>query len=146
MITFTIGGEKHVLPIDSSKTLRVGSVSPSVALEVEEMTKLEEMALELWRPGAAAEVNMHNFSILGSAFLEMRERHEAYKQEVSDAVEQWCSGKYNKHHPIARFIIPKPDPLVEVMNEMGFGMSKTASEEFRAALAARGLEIREKQP
>lgn len=38
MITFTIGGEKHVIPIDSSKTLRVGSVSPSVAMEVEEMT------------------------------------------------------------------------------------------------------------
>ena len=41
-ITFTIGGEKHVLPIDSSKTLRVGSVSPSVAMEVEEVGMTDE--------------------------------------------------------------------------------------------------------
>lgn len=31
-ITFKIGGEDHTLPIDSSKTLRVGSVSPSMKL------------------------------------------------------------------------------------------------------------------
>lgn len=36
-ITFKIGGEEHVLPIDSSKTMRVGSVSPSVKLVVEEV-------------------------------------------------------------------------------------------------------------
>lgn len=34
-ITFKIGGEEHVLPIDSSKTLRVGSVSPSMKLTAE---------------------------------------------------------------------------------------------------------------
>lgn len=34
-ITFKIGGEKHVLPIDSSKTLRVGSVSPETKLTAE---------------------------------------------------------------------------------------------------------------
>lgn len=33
-ITFKTGGEEHVLPIDSSKTLRVGSVSPETKLTV----------------------------------------------------------------------------------------------------------------
>lgn len=37
--------------------------------------------------------------------------------------------------------ITQGDPLVEVMNEMGFGWSKTASEEFRAAIEARGGRI-----
>ena len=67
------------------------------------------------------------------------ERHEAFRQEVSDAVENvrrvvkplaWDQAIGPL---ISRFIIAKPDPLEEVMNEMGFGMSKTASEEFRAA-------------
>lgn len=33
-ITFTSNGERHGLPIDSSKTLRVGSVSPGMKLTV----------------------------------------------------------------------------------------------------------------
>lgn len=33
-ITFTIGGERHELPIDSSKTPRVGNVSPDMKLNV----------------------------------------------------------------------------------------------------------------
>ena len=33
-ITFTVGGERHELPIDSSKTLRVGDVSPDTKLTV----------------------------------------------------------------------------------------------------------------
>ena len=75
------------------------------------------------------------------------EQHEAFRQEVSDAVEELAVCVYSDSSSIVRrymgrFILPKPDPLVEVMNEMGFGMSKTASEEFRAALAARGLEVR----
>ena len=80
------------------------------------------------------------------------EQHEAFAQEVSDAVEdiakrreaQWLAAALD------RFIIPKPvDPLVEALNKM----PGVCSNEFdaddamylRAALAARGLEIREKQ-
>lgn len=33
-IKFTIGGESHELPIDSSKTLRVGGISPDMKLTV----------------------------------------------------------------------------------------------------------------
>jgi len=118
------------------------------------MTDIEKRALELWGPGIAAEVNIHNFSILGSAFIEMRDRHEAFKQEVSDVVESitsttvddgvwrgWASDRLSK------FIIPKPkpDPLVDVAESLGY--FNTAAQgwagDVRAALDARGLEIRE---
>ena len=33
-ITFTIGGERHELPIDGSKTPRVGNVSPDMKLDL----------------------------------------------------------------------------------------------------------------
>ena len=85
-----------------------------------------------------------NASLLAEA-ADAIEQHDAFRQEVSDAIDSSVLTPETEAH-LSRFIIAKPDPLVEVMNEMGFGMSKTASEEFRAALAARGLEIREKQP
>lgn len=66
------------------------------------------------------------------------ERHEAFKREVSEI----CRHLPNRPFVLDRFILPAPDPLVEVMNEMGFGMSKTAAEEFRTAMQARGYEWR----
>ena len=79
------------------------------------------------------------------------EQHEAFKQEVSDAVlsamkvllemaEHDCEVRLR---PILeRFIIPKPDPIAEAWieatgNTVGMGP-------LNAALEARGLEIREK--
>ena len=69
------------------------------------------------------------------------EQHEAFKQEVSDAVEKIlnCTNankRYGACLALNRFIIAKPDPLVEE-----FGHEN--AEQIRAALAARGLEIRE---
>ena len=71
------------------------------------------------------------------------EQHEAFKQEVSDAVEE--EFVLVDAHTLHRFIIPKtkPDPLVEVLTDT-FGASLIDADELRAALEARGLEIREK--
>ena len=83
-----------------------------------------------------------------------REQHEAFRQEVSDAVEAALS-VFNQlvlddrgesalrgaRLVFARFIIPKPDPLVEALDECGFGVSSNAADDIRAALAARGLKI-----
>jgi hypothetical protein len=120
------------------------------------MTDIEQRALELWGPGIAAEVNIHNFAILGSAFLEMRERHEAYKQKVSDAAERavevidiW-SGDRDGSDFLQPFIIfkPKPDPLVDVFDECfnqvvleGETWSESMARKTRAALEARNLKI-----
>jgi hypothetical protein len=76
------------------------------------------------------------------------EQHEAYKQEVSDAVEDAFG--LQGGHTLHRFIIPKPkpDPLVEAIGE---AMQKhevyskyELTDSLRAALEARGLEIRSK--
>lgn len=83
------------------------------------------------------------------------EQHEAFKREVSDAAVE-----YNEHGAQSgwlgfdHFIIPKPvDPLVEVIADYKrtkgtgeYATNKDMANALRAALAARGLEIREKQP
>lgn len=77
--------------------------------------------------------------------------HEAYKREVSDAVEHcracsdpeaWTRIKFE----LDRFIIPKPDPLVEALNalpnvccEDEFDADDAAK--LREALAKRGFKI-----
>ena len=79
------------------------------------------------------------------------EQHEAFKREVSDAVEGYASmvGLDPKRY-FARFILPKPDPLVEVLQEIsgegGYDNFEHYAYRLRSALEARDLEIREKQP
>jgi hypothetical protein len=87
-----------------------------------------------------------NYDAALAALCRAIEQHEAFKQEVSDAlVDSWyhnASGKL-----LERFIISKPDPLEEVIAECDDGTWETKAEyanKFRAALEARGLEIREK--
>jgi hypothetical protein len=73
------------------------------------------------------------------------EQHEAFKQEVSDVMtyikELYPTLPRNFH----RFIIipkPKPDPFEQTLKIMDAVMERL--EAFRAALDARGLEIRSK--
>lgn len=113
------------------------------------MTEIERKALELvnevetergmseWTDVCRSELTM------GEALCRAIEQHEAFRQEVSDALIK--QGFMNASTGIGRFIIPapKPDPLVEAMIECGFGDSSNAADDIRAALAKRGLEIRE---
>lgn len=80
------------------------------------------------------------------------ETHEAFRQEVSDAVERfnqrWADSKLRQQdwEEILRFIITKPvDPLVEALSEIDHAAMapNKCADELRAALAARGLEIKE---
>ena len=78
------------------------------------------------------------------------EQHETFKQEVSDAIAfalKVYRGLSGVLDPLKRFIIPKPkpDPLVEVMKDLGWddGIVFYVAD-LRTALEARGLEIREK--
>jgi hypothetical protein len=73
------------------------------------------------------------------------EQHEAFKQEVSDAVEAYLNPNNRIYsHSLNRFIIPKPkpDPLVEAMRHLDW--SDKYADPIRAALDALGFEIREK--
>ena len=74
------------------------------------------------------------------------EQHEAFRQEVSDAVEHcrrcsdpeaWTRIKFE----LERFIITKPDPLDRVLS---ITSSLVDKETLRDRLEAEGLEIREK--
>lgn len=72
-----------------------------------------------------------------------REQHEAFRQEVSDAVEMHCDAMdmFPQDTVLARFIIAKPDPLVEVCDELGLGRSVSAADELTAAIEKRGGKI-----
>ena len=73
------------------------------------------------------------------------EQHEAFRQEVSDALKKYFSMDWNTHNMVSdlhRFIIAKPDPLVEAWIEATG--NTVGMEPLNAALEARGLEIREK--
>lgn len=78
------------------------------------------------------------------------EQHEAFRQEVSDAVMQAFPNTGLMPDCLGELIIPKPkpDPLVEVISEIEDGTWGETKAEYadriRAALDARGLEIREK--
>jgi len=116
------------------------------------MTDIEKKALE--QAVAAAGRRMQDYAIMAEGNLLRQsikaharaiEQHEAFKREVSDAVEGYTSmvGLDPKHY-FARFIIPKPDPLVEAMSEVGWteNVITAVAPKLRAALAARGLEVR----
>ena len=122
------------------------------------MTEIERKALELvngvaqdvrYEPDDFEEERRDVFKALCCAI----ERHEAFRQEVSDAVVEAvtqlikngnsdCGVKANAI--LSRFIITKPDPLVEAMRYITAFDDAKAAEQLRAELAKRGLEIREK--
>ena len=80
------------------------------------------------------------------------EQHEAFKQEVSDVMTYIKALYPTLPRNFDRFIIPKPkpDPLAGVFDECfdnvleGETWSESMARRTRAALEARGLEIREK--
>ena len=123
------------------------------------MTDIEKKALEL--AVEAAGRRMQDYNIMSEenvlrqsikAHARAIEQHEAFRQEVSDAV-VFALKVYGGHRtaldPLRRFILPKPvDPLVEALNAVNPDVSHGEGdvELFRAALAARGLEIVKKEP
>lgn len=70
------------------------------------------------------------------------ERHEQFAQEVSDALGE--RGFFGDRI-LGRFIITKPDHIRAAALDIGISWGSNDSDSFRAALAARGLEITEKK-
>jgi hypothetical protein len=108
------------------------------------MTDIEKKALALLNEcGLGGAYLKRTKNPLYQALCRAIEQHEAFRQEVSDLVANYVGyvPPDGPCHPIVGLIIAKPDPLVEVMNEMGFGWSKTASEEFLTAIEKRGGKI-----
>jgi hypothetical protein len=104
------------------------------------------------RPKPAPDADCHAAADMLEEYLATKQEYSDFRQEVSNAVEQadlldlhGTEGAYKKLH---RFIIPapKPDPLVEVMKQAGWAdaVIESCAPSLRAALDARGLEIKEK--
>ena len=123
------------------------------------MTDIEQKALALLNEVSiekCEEVNLAPHKTLCAALrLSVLEHEDTkqeladFKQKVSDAVENLL-GEYShsflREH-LHQFIIPaKPDPLEEVLQEIDHAAMwvDECAKEIRAALEARGLEIREK--
>ena len=121
------------------------------------MTDIEEKALVLanevlaeWGVLKKAVEVPKNSDAFSRALLRAIEQHEAFKQEVSEVM-MYIKAVYPAlPRNFNRFIIPKPkrDPLVaavyEVDNGPVWGSPEDYCNKIRAALEARGLEIREK--
>ena len=114
------------------------------------MTDIEKKALAFLND-VCAEMGLDKVSSLEldipgeRALLRAIEQHEAFKREVSDAVEKllaWPSirSKGIIVDSVARFIIAKPvDPLVEAIRDTGLFTGYAA--DLRAAIEARGGRI-----
>ena len=120
------------------------------------MNDIEQKALALLNEVAEERMNLlagHIDREITSheALFRAIEQHEAFRQEVSDAVEVVVEVfKHEVEFPaLERFIIPKPkpDPLARAVSEAnaaGGEMTGQWIADFRAALDAAGFEIREK--
>jgi len=69
------------------------------------------------------------------------EQHEAFRQEVSDAVVAAKAYYEVPMYDLSAFIIAKPDPLVEAMKEWWDADGYADIETFRAAIEKRGGRI-----
>ena len=117
------------------------------------MTDIEQKALALVNEvsdnkhtDARSIHEVYSAVALSTALCRAIEQHEAFRQEVSDALHVWYDGTYPP--VLDRFIIPapKPDPLVVVAESMGYYGDDAIdlAEAIRVAMDARGLGIREK--
>ena len=117
------------------------------------MTEIEQKALALVNAfraerGWATHTNFSRYDeTMAEAICRAIEQHEAFRQEVSDVVEEYIES-FNPPtwHRLEALIIPapKPDPLVDVVKGVTWYDYEITAKELRAALDARGLEIREK--
>jgi hypothetical protein len=89
--------------------------------------------------------------IMDEALCRAIEQHEAYKQEVSDVMTYIKALYPTLPRNFYRFIIPKPNPdplykcLEEALARNGDDLTEH-TDRLRAALEARGLEIKEIPP
>ena len=120
------------------------------------MTDIEQKALALLNEVARERGSTHDSVLLDRAYAENEalcraiEQHEAFRKEVSDAVVEYFGPKdldvILAGHLLSRFIITKPDPLINVAKMLGYynTAAKNLAGDIRAALDAAGFEIREK--
>lgn len=107
------------------------------------MTDTEQKALALINEVAnkfCHEIADARFNDVCAALYLSIERHEAFAQEVSDAVEEFYGSRHNAlGEPLSQFIIFDPDPLVEAWIEATG--NTVGMEPLNAAIEKRGGKI-----
>jgi len=108
------------------------------------MTNIEQKAQQLLNEVRAEYPLVASEVVSNTALCRAIEQHEAFRQEVSDALEK--RGFYIDDRDLGRFIITKPDPLEQVMRDALSQMAGTYSYKevtsaARTALAKRGGRI-----
>jgi len=109
------------------------------------MTKRLSLGGRLRMAAACPDANAQLLSEAADAI----EQHEAFRQEVSDAIVDYFGAHLvaeDGGDALARLVVPapKPDPLVEAMVDCGVDRFESWADQLRVALEARGFEIREK--
>lgn len=123
------------------------------------MTDIEQKALALVNEvrderGFRLNVEMQREDMAQEALCRAIEQHEAFRQEVSDAVENnltafaegtdWTPEKRAAYEALAALIVAKSDPLVEVMNDLLWAYDDNGNamaDQLRAAIEKRGGKI-----
>ena len=120
------------------------------------MTDIEQKALALVQEVQGFDCgvsiyHVHNAKLLRQALCRAIERHEAFRQEVSEAVvatyNNGCSQRpyvspRDYMDGLRRFIIDPPvDPLVEAMHDCGVDRFESWADQLRAAIEKRGGKI-----
>ena len=124
------------------------------------MTDTRRKAQAMLNDARDAHVNPDDYLVGYTALCRAIEQHEAFRQEVSDAVEAYLNPDNRIYsHTLNQFIIPKPkpDPLVEAAESAGVydvdvkalteeirAAAKHLAEEMRVGLEALGVEIGKK--
>ena len=113
-------------------------------IEQKALALLNEVQIEMHRnPGWYEGCNRTNSTPV-EALCRAIEQHEAFKQEVSDAVESaiayaasYYAAASDLRNRLARFILPKPvDPLVEAVRVAGEKLGTAEWADFAAATRA----------
>lgn len=120
------------------------------------LDEIERKALALLNEVARERGSTHDSELLDRGFVEGEalcraiEQHEAFRQEVSDAVENlFAPGCFleggSLYATLSRFIIAKPDPLVEAVKDCQFAslyaIEDYVAKKLRAAIEKRGGKI-----
>ena len=114
------------------------------------MTDIEAKALALINEVRRQYPSAPDYTASHIAICRTLEQHEAFRQKVSDAAKVYNEvGAPMGWEGFDQFIIPKPDPLVEVIKAMQaepttYVTSEVYANRINAALDALGFEIREK--
>ena len=103
-------------------------------------------------PKPAPDADCHAAADMLEEYLATKQEYSDFRQKVSDVVKafnkRWAILPQEDWEALLGFIIPapKPDPLVEVMKQAGWAdaVIESCAPSLRAALDARGLEIKEK--